>query len=87
MLVSGCSMKVNGFVSDAATGRPIGGARVRIGERSVYTNPTGAYIMKVGNHASADIIVAAPGYETSTTTCVTPDRHPVCDFVLTPAQH
>jgi hypothetical protein len=85
-VVAGCAMKVNGFVCDARTGHPIGGARVRIDERSVYTNEVGAYLLKVHRDSSARADVSAPGYDTSSVTCDTPDKHPICDVPLIPTR-
>jgi len=84
LMLGGCAMKVSGFVSDALTGRPIGGARVRIDDRIVYANPVGTYIVKVHGSSTATAEVSAPGYDTSTVKCATPGRHPVCDVVLHP---
>jgi hypothetical protein len=83
-LVAGCAMKVSGFVSDAANGHPIGGARVRIEDRICYTSAVGTYLLKVHKKPTATADVAAPGYVASTVTCQTPGKHPVCDVVLTP---
>jgi hypothetical protein len=78
-------MKVNGSVMDAATRRPIGGARVRIGNRVTYTNPVGVYVLKVHDSASATLDVSAPGYQATTSECSTPaTRRPVCDIELAP---
>jgi hypothetical protein len=76
VLLAGCAMKVSGFVSDAVNGHPIGGARVRIEDRIVYTTAVGTYILKVHKKPTATADVAAPGYTPSTVTCQTPGQAP-----------
>jgi hypothetical protein len=82
--LTGCAMKVNGFVTDATTGRPVPGARVRIEERFAYANDGGAYVLKVYRASRVNAEVSAPGYETAVFPCEAPSDHPVCDFTLTP---
>lgn len=82
--LNGCAMKLNGFVSDARTHRPIGGARILADERITYTKDTGSYLLKVHREPRAIAEVSAPGYETSVVTCDAPTNHPVCDVALTP---
>ena len=78
------SMKLNGFVSDARTGKPVGGARIRVGELVTYTKETGAYLMKVHREPRTVAEVAAPGYETAVVTCEASTKRPVCDLRLVP---
>lgn len=78
------AMKLNGFVSNARTRQPIGGARVRVGDLVTYAEGSGAYLLKVHRGSSATAEVSAPGYETKMVTCDAPNRRPVCDVALTP---
>lgn len=82
--VAGCAMKLNGFISDAQTGKAISGARIRVGELLTYSDVTGAYLLKIHREPQVTAEISAPGYDVNSVTCDTPTRLPVCDVQLVP---
>ncbi|HYC53685.1 MAG TPA: hypothetical protein VEL28_01930 [Candidatus Binatia bacterium] len=82
LLVSGCSMRVSGKVTDSETGEPIGVCAVKIGPRTMRTDPLGNYA--VNAEKSWDVIeFLAPDYEPMTAQVDSSQtRYPVIDVAL-----
>jgi hypothetical protein len=61
---SGCAVRVSGFVTDAATGEPVEGASLTIGERYTLVDTAGYYVLKARLNTKERLVFAANGYET-----------------------
>jgi hypothetical protein len=68
LIVTGCSMRITGVVTDESTGNPIGGAVVSAYDgrnRHSTTDPVGRFNVKTDSDTKY-VTVTAPNYETVT---------------------
>ena len=83
LILSACSMRVSGIVSDRDSGQPVPACSVSIGEHYTYTDPTGRYALKTERRTQENIQFSAPGYAVQTTTVnAQGTRYPVLDVQL-----
>jgi hypothetical protein len=87
VFLSGCSMKVSGFVTDAVTDEPVTTAGVTIGKRYVHVDMAGHYEIKTRRYTEDKVEVIAKGYEkTAVPIDSSKSRYPQVNVALTPAR-
>ena len=87
VFLSGCSMKVSGFVTDAVTDEPVTTAGVTIGKRYVHVDMAGHYQIKARRYTKDKVEVIAKGYEkTAVPIDSSKSRYPQVNVALTPAK-
>lgn len=83
-LSTACAMRITGTVRDGTSGQPIGGAVLTANDgrdRLSTTDPYGQYAVKT-DWKPSNLIVSAPGYETTTVAVPDDHKHPIVDVEL-----
>jgi hypothetical protein len=87
VFLSGCSMKVSGFITDAETDEPVSTAGVMVGKRYVHVDPAGHYEIKTRRYTKEPLVVVAKGYEKASVSVATAEtRYPQVNVALTPTK-
>jgi hypothetical protein len=64
--LSGCAMRVSGFVTDSVTGDPVQRGTVKVGDRYAPIDSAGHFSIKTRFNTRDRFVFAAPGYVTQT---------------------
>jgi hypothetical protein len=87
VFLSGCAMKVSGFITDAETDEPVSTAGVMIGKRYVHVDPAGHYEIKTRRYTREPLVVVAKGYEKASVSVATAEtRYPQVNVALSPTK-
>jgi hypothetical protein len=65
-VLSGCAMRVSGFVTDSVTGDPVQRGTLTVGDRYASIDSAGHYSIKTRFNTRDKFVFAAPGYVTQT---------------------